>query len=104
MPRLMTRIVAWSLLPLALCLVASLHGDDAQAPTAVPKGEITKYSFAQSKIFPGTVRDYWVYVPKQYDPATPAGVDVNQDGVEVNAPAVFDSLIHDKELPVLSGR
>ena len=58
-----------------------------------PKGEVTKYTFDKSKIFPGTVRDYWVYVPKQYDPAKPACVYVNQDGIQFNAPAVFDELI-----------
>jgi sugar lactone lactonase YvrE/enterochelin esterase-like enzyme len=69
----------------------------------VPKGEVTKYTFDQSKIFPGTVRDYWVYIPKQYDPATPACLYVNQDGVQFNAPAVFDQLIHKKQMPVTIG-
>jgi len=69
----------------------------------VPKGEVTKYTFEQSKIFPGTTRDYWVYVPKQYDPAKPACVHVNQDGVQFNAPAVFDQLIAVKEMPVTIG-
>jgi gluconolactonase len=75
----------------------------AQQAADVPKGEVTKYSFDQSKIFPGTVRDYWVYVPKQYDPAKPACVHVNQDGVQFNAPAVFDQLIAAKEMPVTIG-
>ena len=62
-----------------------------------------KFSFEKSKIFPGTYRDYWVYVPKQYDPAKPACVYVNQDGVGYQAPVVFDNLIHKKEIPVLIG-
>ncbi len=37
---------------------------------------------------------------KQYDPAKPACVHVNQDGIQFNAPAVFDELIHKKEMPV----
>jgi gluconolactonase len=69
----------------------------------VPKGELLKLSFQQSKIFPGTVRDYWVYVPAQYNPATPACVYVNQDGIQFNAPTVFDNLIHKKEIPVTIG-
>jgi gluconolactonase len=73
-----------------------------QAPDML-KGEVTKYTFDQSKIFPGTVRDYWVYVPKQYDPARPACVHVNQDGIRYNAPAVFDQLIAAKEMPVTIG-
>ncbi|WP_435010725.1 SMP-30/gluconolactonase/LRE family protein [Tundrisphaera lichenicola] len=68
-----------------------------------PQGEVTKYTFADSKIFPGTTRDYWVYVPKQYDPARPACVYVNQDGIQYKAPEVFDELIEKKEIPVLIG-
>ena len=70
---------------------------------AAPKGELTKFSFDKSQIFPGTVRDYWIYVPKQYDPAKPACLYVNQDGVQYNAPAVFDELIHKGEMPVTIG-
>src|SRR3954454_24369460 len=73
------------------------------ADETTPKGEVTKYSFEQSKIFPGTVRDYWVYVPKQYDPAKPACLYVNQDGVQFKAPEVFDQLIHKKEMPIVIG-
>src|SRR5580658_4545985 len=68
-----------------------------------PRGEVQKYSFDRSKIFPGTVRDYWIYVPKQYDPAKPACLYVGQDGVGFNAPAVFDELIHKKEMPITIG-
>src|SRR5687767_11610619 len=68
-----------------------------------PKGEVTKYSFDRSRIFPGTVRDYWVYVPKQYDPAKPACVYVGQDGVGFKAPEAFDKLIAAKEMPVTIG-
>ncbi len=84
----------------ALFLSPVLRADDA---TAVPKGELTKHAFESSKIFPGTVRDYWIYVPRQYDPSKPACVHVNQDGVQFNGPAVFDELIHKKEIPVLIG-
>jgi enterochelin esterase-like enzyme len=69
----------------------------------VPKGEILKLTFDQSKIFPGTWREYWVYVPAQYRPDTPACVYVNQDGVQWKAPTVFDNLIHQKEMPVTIG-
>lgn len=69
----------------------------------IPQGEVAKYSFEKSDIFPGTVRDYWVYVPKQYDPAKPACVYVNQDGIQYKAPEVFDRLIHAGEMPVTIG-
>ena len=69
----------------------------------VPRGEILKFRFDQSKVFPGTTRDCWVYVPAQYDPAKPACVYVNQDGIQWKAPNVFDNLIDKKEMPVTIG-
>ena len=85
-----------------VCLVvAATLNNSAQADP--PRGVVTKYTFESSKIFPGTVRDYWVYVPKQYDPDKPACVHVNQDGVQFGAPAVFDRLIDAKEMPVVIG-
>jgi sugar lactone lactonase YvrE/enterochelin esterase-like enzyme len=95
MPRSTRRLLAGLLILLA---PTTLRADDPP-----PKGEVTKYTFEGSKIFPGTVRDYWVYVPKQYDPAKPACVHVNQDGIQNKAPEVFDQLIANKELPVIIG-
>src|SRR5688572_21189945 len=69
---------------------------DSQPQPGVPKGEVLKFSFENSKIFPGTYRDYWVYVPAQYSPDKPACLYVNQDGIQWNAPTVFDNLIHKK--------
>lgn len=69
----------------------------------VPKGEILKYTYSDSKKFPGTWREYWIYVPAQYDPKTAACVYVNQDGIQVKAPTVFDNLIYQKEMPVTIG-
>ncbi|RYU93979.1 SMP-30/gluconolactonase/LRE family protein [Emticicia agri] len=69
----------------------------------VPKGEVLKFEFADSKIFPGTWREYWVYIPAQYTPDKPACVYVNQDGIQWKAPTVFDNLIHKKEMPVTIG-
>lgn len=69
----------------------------------VPKGELIKLVFDHSTIFPGTTRDYWIYVPAQYKPSQPACVYVNQDGIQWNAPTVFDNLISRKEMPVTIG-
>jgi gluconolactonase len=69
----------------------------------VPKGEVLKLTFDKSKIFPGTWREYWVYVPTQYRPEKPACVYVNQDGIQWKAPTVFDNLIYNKEMPVTIG-
>ena len=69
----------------------------------VPKGEVLKFTYEQSKIYPGTWREYWVYVPAQYKGDQPACVYVNQDGIQWKAPTVFDNLIYRKEMPVTIG-
>src|SRR6476646_3045187 len=69
----------------------------------VPKGEVLKFSFNQSKIFPGTSRDYWIYIPAQYKPDKPACVYINQDGIQWKAPTVFDNLIFNNEMPITIG-
>lgn len=69
----------------------------------VPKGELLKLTFSNSKIFPGTWREYWIYIPVQYNPEKPACVYVNQDGIQAKAPTVFDNLIYRKEMPVTIG-
>jgi sugar lactone lactonase YvrE/enterochelin esterase-like enzyme len=91
----MRRIIYAALL---LTLASATRADEP-----APKGEVTRHTFSDSKIFPGTVRDYWIYVPKQYDPAKPACVYVGQDGIGFNAPAVFDQLIAKKEMPITIG-
>jgi gluconolactonase len=75
----------------------------AQSRPSIPKGEITKYVFDQSKIFPGTTRDYWIYVPQEYDPAKPACLLVDQDRIQFKSPAVMDELIAHGEMPVTIG-
>ncbi len=81
-------------------------GPDSQPQPGVPHGDVTHFTWT-SKIFPGTVRDYWVYVPKQYDPAKPACVMIFQDGGgfqdvhgQFRVPVVFDNLIYKKEMPI----
>jgi sugar lactone lactonase YvrE/enterochelin esterase-like enzyme len=78
-------------------------GPDSLPQEGVPKGEVLKFTFEDSKIFPGTTRDYWVYVPAQYSPKQAACLHVNQDGIQFQAPVVFDNLIAKKEMPVTIG-
>ena len=85
-----------------------MHGPDSQVQS-VPHGKVTKHSWT-SKVFPGTVRDYWVYVPAQYDGSTPAALMVFQDGgwyvdekADFRVPVVFDNLIAKKQMPVTVG-
>ena len=87
-------------------------GPDSQFNPAVPHGKVTKHTLLAStnSVFPGTVRDYWVYVPAQYDGSRPAALMVFQDGggyVGTNGtwrvPVVFDNLIAKGEMPVTVG-
>ena len=86
MPRVMLRFLSLLLGLVPSLLGGSLRADDAKASDPPPKGEVTRYSFDKSKIFPGTVRDYWIYVPRQYDPEKPACLYVCQDGVQYRRP------------------
>src|SRR5688572_9192629 len=82
-------------------------GPDSKVKEGVPRGRVEQFSFSESKIFPGTQRDCWIYIPAQYDGSKPAALMVFQDGrgyVTTNGqqriPVVFDNLIHAKEMPV----
>lgn len=82
-------------------------GADSEPKAGVPEGEVRKGTFTTSKLFPGTTREYFVYVPKQYDPAKPAALMVFFDGQnfikrdgQFRVPVVFDNLIARKEMPV----
>ena len=88
-------------------------GADSKPQEGVPKGTIEKYVWTSTKIFPGTTRDYWVYVPKQYDASKPACLVIFQDGERYLYGAkwtpgmapniVFDNLINQGEIPVTIG-
>lgn len=84
-------------------------GPDSLKQPGVPTGRVEKYTLAASKIFPGTVRDYWVYVPAQYRSTKAACVLVVQDGHahlfggRWNMAVVLDNLIHQKAMPVTIG-
>ena len=75
----------------------------------VPQGTVTKATF-KSEVFPNTLREYYVYVPAQYDGSQPAAVMVFQDGHtyirengDFKTPIVLDNLIHQGDMPVTIG-
>lgn len=81
-------------------------GEDSKKKEGVPEGTITKYRLSVSMAYPGTARDYWIYTPKQYDPAKQAALMIFQDGGlylfdMMQANIVFDNLIHKNEIPVV---
>jgi enterochelin esterase family protein len=83
-------------------------GPDSMRQPGVPEGKIIGPLTLESKsAFPNTTRNYWVYVPAQYDGKTPASLMVFQDGHffvntegEYRVPLVFDNLIYRREMPV----
>jgi enterochelin esterase family protein len=82
-------------------------GPDSMRQDGVPQGRVVGPLVWKSQIFRDTVRQYWIYVPAQYDSARPAAVMVFQDGhkyvsveQEYRVPIVFDNLIHKHEMPV----
>jgi enterochelin esterase-like enzyme len=86
-------------------------GPDSERKEGVPRGELIKMPpFTNSAVYPGTMRDWWIYVPKQYEAAKPACLMVFQDGGSYSSsngayrvPVVFDNLIAKKEMPVTIG-
>lgn len=85
------------------------HGPDSKPVSGVAEGKVTKHSWT-SKIFEGTVRDYYIYVPAKYDASKPSPVMVFQDGHayvnrtgEYRVPVVFDNLMARDELPPIIG-
>lgn len=74
----------------------------------VPSGVLSPKFTHISKLYDGMVSDYWIYVPAQYDPKTPAAVMVFQDGSgainrDGNNPALnaIDNLIAQKQIPIM---
>jgi enterochelin esterase family protein len=78
---------------------------DAREQAGVPKGTVKQMSPWESTIFNGTTRDWWIYIPSQYKPDTPAAVMVFQDGAGAKdfVPVVFDNLIAKRDVPVTVG-
>jgi enterochelin esterase-like enzyme len=81
-------------------------GPDAQRKEGVPKGTVTTFTW-ESKIYSNTKRNYYVYVPAQYDPNKKTALMIFQDGHaylkedgDFRTTIVYDNLIHRKELPV----
>ena len=113
MPRLHFLLLSLCLLPFLSGRAPAetyMHGPDSLPQEGVPKGKVTHYTWNQSTVYPGTTRDYWVYVPAQYDGSEPACVMVFQDGkwyvnpeADFRVPTVFDNLIHQGDMPVTIG-
>lgn len=85
-----------------------VFGPDSYPQTGVPMGVLSPKMTHVSKIYDGIKSDYWIYVPAQYEPKTPAALMVFQDGGSKIARAglnphltVIDNLIAQKKIPVM---
>ena len=95
----------------AACAIESPPlGPDTLPQPNVPRGTLTshRYTSPATGAFPNTSRDWTLYVPAQYDAATPANLVVFQDArfylsEDFNAPAVFDNLIARGDIPPTIG-
>jgi enterochelin esterase family protein len=73
----------------------------------VPQGKMSDKLLHTSKVYEGMLSEYWIYVPAQYDPATPAGLMIWQDGqghIARNGRRtlnVLDNLTYQKRIPVM---
>lgn len=67
------------------------------------RGEVFQFPLDDSRIYPGTEREIWVYVPQQYQSNQPACVLVCMDGILYDATTVMDNLIASGEMPVTIG-
>ncbi len=83
---------------------------EAVQQPGVPEGTMERFVWKSTGVFKGTIRNYQVYVPKQYDGKTPAALMVFQDGHsyadrkgQFKTPTVFDTLIARGEMPVTIG-
>jgi len=84
-----------------------LTADSQQQPN-VPTGTLSEKLTITSRIYDGMTSNYWIYVPAQYDPKTPAAVMVFNDGGgyidrKGSHPAlnVIDNLIAQHKIPVM---
>lgn len=75
----------------------------AISASAADKSIIIDGKIENSKFYPGTVHEYKVYIPKQYDGTKPACLYLGLDGILYNATAVMDTLIANGEMPVTIG-
>ncbi len=84
--------------------VYETHPDNLERP-GVPKGKVTPMPKWQSKVFDGTTRDWWIYVPAQYTTDQPACVLVAQDGAGYHQQfaRTLDNLIARGDVPVMVG-
>lgn len=105
-PRLFPGILSLALLlPMAAAENPYPPGPDSKRQDDIPHGEVIKGSFtaATNSVFPGTIRDYTLYLPPQLDRSRSMPLLVLQDGGGYQVVNVLDNLIAKKEIPAQIG-
>ncbi len=103
----------WFIRPLAGSIAPAATGAGESPPSTyvapeldpkdIPQGTTKEFTFTESRIFPGTVRQVTVFVPAQYDGSKPACVSVKTDGYNPREKTLLEALIASKEMPVTVG-
>jgi len=83
-------------------------GPDSEPQAGVPQGKVGEWAKLPSEAYPGTLHDYCIYVPAQYDASKPTALMIFQDGQawvrptgDYRTPFVLDNLIFRREIPVM---
>lgn len=117
------RRVKWLAAAAAVATVLTAHpaaaqpqsyqlGPESLVQEGVPQGRVIQASYTSPEdgLYPGTVRDYWVSIPAQYEPGAEAALLVFNDGSgyasatgHSRVPTVLDNLIAKGEMPVTIG-
>ena len=82
------------------------HPESLVLADGAARGTLIEHKgWSDSTVYPGTTRDWYVYVPAQYDPATPAALWVGMDafGSSEEGRTTLDNLIHKGDMPVTIG-
>lgn len=88
---------------------------EALQRSSVPQGTVTSHHWHTSEVFPGSERNYWLYIPAQYNADVPIALMVFQDGglflgskkaslgYDIHITTVLDNLIHQGAIPPVIG-
>jgi len=85
-------------------------GVNSNTYEGIPRGTVSKHIWESTKVYPNTIRDYYIYVPQQYNADHATALMIFQDGhayVDKNGhfrvATVFDNLIAQGKMPVTIG-
>jgi enterochelin esterase family protein len=84
------------------------YGPYSYEKPGVPHGKLSDKMVFKSHVYEGMECNYWIYVPAQYKPETPAALFVWQDGQGLvqrdggtRSQIVFDNLMAEGKIPVI---